>query len=104
MLLVLLEQVNRAVSKYVFDVWIGNQIRKYMRKHRRLRTYVKDVSSSIKWFENGQFFEYFNVIGTVRTRKSCRFQICMHRLDRKPNTRYISPTQLRFPRLWILLT
>ena len=28
------------------------------------------------------FFLWFNVIGTVRTSKSCRFQICMHRLDR----------------------
>ena len=25
-------------------------------------------------------------VGIVRTSKSCRFQICMHRLDRKSNT------------------
>ena len=30
--------------------------------------------------------EYFNVLGTVKTSKPCRIQICMHRLDRKSNT------------------
>ena len=31
-------------------------------------------------------FEYFNVLGTVKTSEPCRIQICMYRLDRKSNT------------------
>ena len=48
--------------------------------------HISKVSNSLKWLQNGQILEYFNVLGTVRTSKPCRIQICMHRLDRKSNT------------------
>ena len=60
-----------------------------MRRHRRLCTYVQDVSNFIKKLQNNQFLELFNVIGTVRTSQSCRFQICICCLNRKSNTRDI---------------
>ena len=46
----------------------------------------QDVSYSIKWHYNGQFLEYFYVLGTAKTSEPCRIQICMYRLDRKSNT------------------
>ena len=87
-LLVLLEPVNGADFKYVFVVWIGRQIREIYEKtwHRRLCTYVQDVSSFIKRLSNDPFLEYFNIIGTVRISQLCRFQICIYCLDRKSNT------------------
>ena len=47
---------------------------RYKRKHLRLRTYIQDVYNSIKWLQNGQSLEHFNVLGTVHS-KPCRIQI-----------------------------
>ena len=90
LLLVLLEPVNRADSKYVFAVWIGSQIREIYEKTLAILhiIYIQNDSISINGSKMVNF-QYFNkqlFIGIVRTSQSCRFQICICCLDQKSNT------------------